>query len=880
MEYIIIDCPFSSINDTQYHLAIVLNGSSVSTALDFLNKDKEVFTKGLVVSGKDIIYHYTGTLTGRVKAVDDEREDMFTPLVQSKLSFNLAVQNFPNWLLDYCNDNRAKVIVYYDEGGGLLHEMWRGYLIAQTLNMTVVNNLLSVALVAVDEVAMAKYMKFKPSLRHVSGDHWCSIYELMDHYHDLHHTSGLDSNTVGFEVIYSIIGLSTSDRMLWHCNLAVEDGSDNLVNNIPDTLVVNLDRWLQNEEATWQDVFTELFDFLNVTFAVGSYGLMTVNDAYILACPTAQTALQQFVYTFSDHTVTTHSFGVYEELTNPPKYGANLQLTVEPDRYKKVVVKSTPERWKGHDYLTDEHYKEIDENKEVRFAWGTTDDQNNGPFTEFGWHKMKYMKMDAEEVNFVEIAPCQDGEGLTMARNGLLPYVDLDSCTGKTEPDPSVADTLDFITFKEGCCCIKMGGGEIGGVDEDRQLKPYFLIMNHMWGNRVNQPAYTMANMHLNDTAWITFKPLGDNMAVHPSDNHYLTIGMSVRFIRENMPIGSLAVANPHHNNWFVSPGAGQPMEHITWSDPAMLLPCDTTVFNFEETGGPYNGAFNGSLTSWNSLYFTAYIRVGNFYFNGSNWVLVGTGETPPTCNVTMRNSTTETTEINKFGIRSFEITNYYYTISNPYLGNNSIDRDKSPKMLVSMYGLSVHNQPVEGQLEMQILGQIRFQSTKNGVGNSIPFLLINDVSINYTDEAEFMEKDIENKEEVVMDANSTTKETMEYELKMASPSVAGFFNNVLVYDTGKQWRNVTQVYLQNTLTPTTLERLKANSLYLQYGSGQLYVEFETPCPYDANLHNVCFGIQSLTEADGYFLPIKREFDYTMETLRVKAMRRNMGLYI
>jgi hypothetical protein len=66
-----------------------------------------------------------------------------------------------------------------------------------------------------------------------------------------------------------------------------------------------------------------------------------------------------------------------------------------------------------------------------------------------------------------------------------------------------------------------------------------------------------------------------------------------------------------------------------------------------------------------------------------------------------------------------------------------------------------------------------------------------------------------------------------------------------------------------------------ARRLGNQYGSGQLYVELETPIHYDDNVHNVCFKVESLTEAAGTFLPVKRTFDYTLERMRVKLMRIN-----
>lgn len=875
MEYINIDFPFSSINDNQYHMALILNGADTLGVRDALKQDKEVFTAGGTRTvGGETVYDYTGTLTGAVKAIDDERSDFLEPLVQSKLSFNMAVQTFPDWLMPYCNTNRAHVIVYFDEDGKTFHEMWRGYLVAQSLNMTVVNNLLSVALVAVDEVAMAKYMNFKATTEYVTNDHWCTLFGLMQHYFNLHYERGFDSSMVGFNKLYQMVGLSSTKRMLWHRDMRIVDDDDNTVTNLPQTFVVNLDRWLQDEEATWSDVLDDICRYLCVTFAIGSYGLMTVNDAYLLTCPNDLPSYTQYVYILDTGSYTTHSYDVYTTLSNPQKVGANFQVTAEPERYKEVVVTSEPERWKGHDYLTDEHYKEIDKTKYVRYQWGTTEDPTNGPFGEFGWHKLRYLKPDAEEADFVEIAPCQNGEGYQMARDGVLPYDNLSSCDGKTEPDASVADSLDFITFKEGCCCIKMGGGEIGGIDEDSQLKPYFLILNHMWGNMVNETSHTMSSTHIADTPWLTFRPLGAVAGVHPGDKHYLTIGMSVMFIRENMPIGSTVDGNSNQHNWFVSPGVGQSMVPITWASPAILLPCDSTVFAFDDPNGPYHGAYYGGLSSWNSLYFTAYIRVGNLYFNGTNWVAVGSGETPPKCNVTMHNSTTETTEVDKYGYRSLETANYYYTVSNPYRGNNSVDRENSPKMIVSMDGLSIHGQPVQGQLEIQILGQIRFQSTNGASSNSIPFVLVSDVEINYTDDAEIMDTDIKNEEKVAISALPTL-EDMQRDLKMATPSVGGFFNNALLFDGGKAWHNVTAVVPQSYSMPTTPERMIARKLADQYSGGQFFVEFDTPVNFDDNIHNVCFSVQNLTEADGRFLPVKREFDYTRETMRVKMQRIN-----
>ena len=872
MYYILLHFPFQSINETNYRLVVALNSTTdLEETTDFIAKMEPLFFKRLpfASSGNNTLYSFEGTLTGSVKVSDDERDDFFEPLVCSKLKFNMAVQQFPGWLLDFCRKRRAKAVLYYDDG--LKHELWRGYLIDQTLSLTVVDDQLSVPLVALDEVAMAKYIRFKPSLTHLKAGRWSSLFTLMEHYHDLHHTQGLEDGAAGFADLYSIIGLTSTDRMLWHRNMKLIDDQGDPVNDLPSTLVVNYDRWLQDEESTWEEVFTQLFEYLGVTFAVGSYGVMTVNDAYLLTAPNDSATVQQFVYVFNTSTITSHSYDVYETLTNPHKVGANLQVTAEPDKYSKVKVISEPERWETHEYLTDEHYKTLG-TAAVKYSWGSTEDQDDGPFDDFGWHKLKYAKPDSKEADYLTIPPCENGEGYLMARNGELPYDDLESCDNKTEPDALCAGSLDFITFKEGCCCIQLGHGTISGVDEDRLLKPYFLIMNHLWNQMFDHKAHTMQAQHLADTPWLKLRPLGLNASIHPGDKHYLRISMDVMFVRENFPIGSTSDGNPHQHNWFASPGVGHTMRAVMWNSPAMIMPTTETVFDFETDAGPYHGGYNAGLWLWNTLSFSAYIHIGQHYFNGNYWVLVGQGDTPPVCNVTMKNSTTSTREIDKYGYYSLETKNYLYTVSNPCMGNNSVGRNTDNAMLVDLYGISVHTQPVNGVLEMEILGQIHFQKSTQ----SVPWVLIDNIDINYTDDSDMLEADIKNTNTWTMDAASTSKETMEKKLDLASPSVNGFFNNALLYDGGKLWHNLSQ------LTPQTGSQFNAMpefwlclQLSYQYGKGQQFVELTTPVDPDDNIHNVCFRVTGLTEVAGRFLPVKRDFDYVTDTLRVKLQRVN-----
>jgi hypothetical protein len=868
MYYNIIKFPFSSVNDVQYTLALCLNDTNDFTGLNnLLREDRELFKK--LPNGEydgDTVYNWQGTLTGSVAAVDDEREDMWTPLVCSKLMFNMACKDFPTWLMSYCNNNRAKVIVYQDEGEPI--ELWRGYLVAQTLNMTVVNYLLSCPLVAVDEVAMAKYMNFKETVEFVKPVHHTTITGLMKIYHSLHHIGGLTTDSTPFGVFYDILGLEHNGTLLWQRDLCVVDSGGVQVNNLPSLLNVNIDRWLQNKDETWETVLLELFDYLGVTFAVGSYGVSygesMVADAYLLTCPTDSPTVEQFVFDLQDGSSTSTNSDQFDTLTNPMKLGGNLQITAEPDNYKEVVVTSKPERWKSHEYLTDEHYKPIDESKAVRYDWGEYEEADK--LKSYGFHKLVYIKPDDDEDEFLEIPPCHNGEGYVMAQNGILPYDNINSCDNKTEPDAAVAGSLDFITFKEGCCVVKVGSGEIGGIDEDSVLTPYFLILNHMWGNMYmpTLPAYyNMTNKHIADTEWLKFKPLGEKQPIHPAGKHYLQIKFNLMFVRENMPD-----LTSGHNLYIPAANPQSSPTLIDWRTPAIIMPQDVSIADFG-----ISSYYNASLNLWYELKFEAYIRIGNFYYNGQGWEYVGTGESAPQCDVTLWSNTNEIKWVTALGQYVIGTANYYFTVSNPYRLSNTIDRyTNGTKLLADLDGVSIHGQELEGQLEMVILGQINIISGEN----SIPFALLNDIEINYTDEAEMVDKDIEIKQKTVMDANSHTKKTYEKSLKMASPQVDGFFENALVYDNGKFWQNLNQVRYQGMGLSFPVEWQHMQRLSMQYGSSQLYVELETPADAFSNVRNVSFRVQGLTETAGYFLPIKRTFDFTKETMRVKLMRMNV----
>lgn len=864
MNHIIIKFPFSSVNDEQYELALCMHAPVAMTNITaILNADSEVFQLiSEESSGKETIHTYIGTLAGSVIASDDERSDLFEAMASSKLQFNMACQTFPEWLMPLC-DLRWVSVILYKIDNRINYEMWRGYLIGQSLNMTVVRNIMACSMAAVDEVGMAKYTLLKGTIG--EGVHHMTIYELVKRYHTLHHTEGYTMNGingVGFDQYYKMLNLYHSGRLLWHRNLAYLDESSNEVRNLPQQLNVNLDRWLLDEQTTWDDVFDAIFSYLNVTFSIGSWGLMTVCDGYMLTCPTDSPTIQQYVYVFANDSFDTQSVSVFEELSNPTKIGGDLNVTTLPARYKSVTVQSTPERWKAHTYLSDDDYPAVDPTKFVKHRFGPTIDIAIDPtigFNSLAYHKLIYLTPKSDEEQYVKILPCVKGEGAIMAANGDLPYDSLTSCDNIDHPTSEVANSLDFITFMEGACVVKIGQFEFDGVDENTKLKNYFLILNHWWGNMYDRKdLHTMQNPHVGDAEWLTFTSLGNVAALHPGERHWLKIGFKAMFIRENMSSDAYlaqpaTIANPVK-------------KRIDWTTPAILLPQDKTYYEkFDDPQSPYYA----HLDNWTLMGFYCMLCVGDLYYNGSYWQNVGQGDTPPRFFMSLWSDNTELGNPDFLGEYDPSVKNYYYCASNPF-NNNTVDPYSF--RLIDLSTLSIHNSPVDGQLKLTILGQIQVFNP-SFTNNSIPFVLISDVDITYTDDAEIAGISIENDTKVWIDANSTTREEMNRSIVMATPSQPGFYNNCLLYDGGKTWRNLSGVVVQGGNIISTPEKNLAAKLASQLANGQCYVELSTPIRFDDNLHNINFSVKHLTEVEGVFSPVKRDYDYTLERLRMKLIR-------
>ena len=93
MDRLIIKFPFQSVKDEQYVLALhhESEDNNYFQAIYAMVNDKRCFRHiETLDDGKEKVYIYEGTLCGSVTAEDDSRDDLFTPLASSKLSFNMA----------------------------------------------------------------------------------------------------------------------------------------------------------------------------------------------------------------------------------------------------------------------------------------------------------------------------------------------------------------------------------------------------------------------------------------------------------------------------------------------------------------------------------------------------------------------------------------------------------------------------------------------------------------------------------------------------------------------------------------------------------------------------------------------------------------------
>ena len=872
---LIIKFPFQSVNDEQYVLALHTQRESAFTeAMAAMNTDSECFTHiSHSVDGKYYVDEYEGLLCGSVTAEDDDRDDLFTPLATSKLKWNIACQQFPLWLMKLCTQVQSVKVVLYavtSNSTNPLRERWRGYLLANTLNMTVVDDKMACPLVAIDELGAAKYMPFRANMKPRRAV--LALYILIKTYWQMQWSE--------FEQVYTDLGLATNQAALYFSR-NMELGKTNSRNEVDILwkIFINLERYYLDKDATWQNVIHDICQYLGVHMEIGGYANNQSYDNYIMSGyddGLFRTGAYSLIYPSSTYTNTTR----YAQLGNQQKIGADLQVTVEPDKYKGVIVASMPARPPKHDYLEDKNVKAIapaeGHGEFVEARIGQLQDGHGQPLE---YWRMMYAEIVTDdeqwtsESDYIKLENCRvSTEGRVVGGSGYFPMTD--APLGHNTPNDTDTDSLEFIAEKKGMIPIKLGNFDFIRDLWPTEMTNYLMLLNNVWGRKYWDDDERVTTDLSEPFKVATLYPFGLDQSLITSDKAYLAIDFSAMFTNEN--IGKAADIFEWNGAW---------LNNLKGRE-SVIFPMTKAFNNYEDGQDNTYGALWGD-TGPNRVihptpFLTCRLRIGNWFYTYDwqdaslrGWTYYEDPAEAPTFRLPVNNAELDHWDLTLNALPIQNVKNYYYSDSHPR------SRLFDKKFYVPLEGLSTTDKQLSGRVELEIWWPTPYlnyyQSTllSDAYYNNILFILINDIDIAFTDEAEVANEDIELVEKVETDPNSTTKEMKELSLKLASPKVPGVFNNSLIYDNGDSMVYLRNIYEQGGSEAFTPEHYIANAMAHVYNRPATWVEFSrqfAAADY-GDVANLEFRVSGLTEAAGTFVPVERKFDFTRSLVRWKLQQ-------
>ena len=862
-----IDFPFSNINDENYVLTLYASRTGAfANAISAMDADTKCFSKKTTqtIDG-NVITSYEGTLVGDVIAEDDEREDVFQPLVASKLKFNMACQQFPTWLMDICDYYTNVKVVLCAKSGMINIERWRGYLMANTLNMTVVNEMMACPLVAVDEVGIAKYLKFKEN--YASSNATPTLLDLFGTYWTLNHTNN-------FAYLYSLLGLNASGNLFVARDLQYRDHNGDPVNNIM-ALCINLERFFLERDATWGDVFADLCTYLGVVLCIGGTS-NGGNDKYILS-GTDYSYGKHLIYTFGSSNYSQQSSRLFADLGNQDKVGADLQCTYKPCEWKGVKVTSTPERPPVHKYLDQDNVKPIAP-ASGHAEWCETrigkDRGNITTIDDYKYRVFQYTQIVDKEDQWIAEAEYVTMENCNLASDartvgmtdGYFPLTD--SALGHQRPQSTDTDSLDFALSKWGLITARIGSYETPRQKISADLKDYFVILNNKWGRKYWDSGSIVTAVDYTAAVIGSLYPFASDKSIRPNNSSYLSLDLSAIFLNENIGSDVRIIEQVGNHNEPVHDLKGKIQD---------VFPITDSFHDWSDTGDSFNGSLVATSTNAvNSYYPYIIVRlsIGNYYWNGSAWVYRSGDTNLPTFNLPLIPTGSPKWYNVATGYMHGEVDNYYYIECRPRVGtSDNVFR-------IPLAGLSTHSQPLSGQVKLEIFGRVPYFNGFNpSIGsvryNNILMVLISDIEIRFTDDAYYKDGlDIDTVGRTIVDATSTTKKMKEVEINLNTPTVDGVFSNCLVYDDGQYWVNLQKVHHSGSGAEKTMEDILSNEMAAIMCNEQEFVEFSRRFDrLTGNIYNVGFTVGSLTEISGTFLPLTRKFNWTKGTVRLKMQR-------
>ena len=869
MYSLLIRFPFSSINDESFELIVyTVSNTDFNSVIDKLNADSRCFRfvsqQNVSIGGRtDLLTTYEGTLTGNVITADNDREDVFVPLVESKLKFNMACQTFPAWLMDLCNYYTNVGVMLLSIDGNQKTELWRGYLMANTLNMSVVDEMMSCPLVAVDEVGMAKYLKFKENYQGETKSP--TLFQLFETYwnYNLYYYVFTD--------MYYLEGINERMSLYLRADLNYTNNSGVQSRDLM-ALTINLERYFLDRDATWGDVFTDICNYLNLVFCIGSVD-NGGRDCYFLT-DYSYGLSSCLVYTFLYGTSSLISDQIFSHFNNPPKVNADFQASYKPCEWKGVKVTSEPQRPPVHTYLGNDNVKPLVEGSNggsmAVTRIGTTRDRDT--LNDYKYRVFQYTEIIDKEGQYVPEEKYVQMDDCVVAQESvfvaLRNYFPVNNINDHARPQVDDAHNIDFAMTKQGIITARIGTYETPRQRVSANLKDYFVMLNHRWGRLYWDDDANIGDEQVNQIKMASFFPFADDVSIRPNNNSYLSIDMSALILNEN--IGrSIRILE---NSLQVSDLKGKIQSVFPLTD------------SYYDWAAGDSADFTGNLVATNTnyivgLYFQPVLKcrlaIGNHYWDGSDWVYEENSANAPTF---MLRLTPEQT--NKYylanGNLHGDVENYYYNECHPRVGaSDNIFR-------VPLVGLSTSSKPLQGKVRFDIYGPMQFVNAKASYVNTVQvlrynnilFVLMSDIKIEFTDGAALAERDIHTIGSEEFDPDSTTKKMKEVELKMSTPTVDGIFNNCLLCENNDTWVNLQRVRRIGG-SNTTPEQLKAEVMASVLCGDQLFVEFskEFSAVDWENIYNVCFTVGKLVEADGTFVPLTRQFNWTKGYVRWKMQK-------
>lgn len=793
---ILIKFPISTVQyEQKYMLGIEFD---YSATLEARLRDDSAFVES---GSTEACLMFIGTLNGDTVIQTDHRESIYEPLITSKLKFNIVSHNFPSWLIEetrYYTDVRVVLALLGEKGGWL--EQWRGYLWGNTLNSVVVDDYISTPVFALDEISMGKYLK----LHNTIGPYGKSrrLWNYFAYYKSF--------NDSYFGHIYQFMQIAyADDEIYWDSKYCLHSADDELADFL-DVLYFDSYGYVfqdkDEEKLAWKDLFSDVCQYLGVTFMVGNHGNQS-NDAYLLETAdqtTAQDNYLRFIHNNETHNdVYITSAGTWTTIIPNEKCDAQFNITLEPAKYKGVKVKSEIKRYESHDFLDDDNLEYWDENSYVLHRWGI-EGSGLGSVASYcvdspKYHKLYYMKPSHKEEQYIETKMTNIDATNNFNANLLINvgYLQADM-TAQNYDYPYNKTNLGYLLSKMGGAIIKTGEFDMREATEDEDLDNYIVLMNHKWINGGWLDDYIAAMdgsaqyaLTGNQYEAVKLKPFGHHEIRHNNETHWLKFDYNLVCGNENLgELDRLTSTSPYH------------VADMRGSE-ALAMPTNSTEYEYEdednaygsEVGSYYNGTpIDGypPIIRWEATH-------GNYELTErGHWVTTGTTGLTRGYNVSHFPASYDkcvyaiSASTDSFGYKFCP----YYNDLKPKSGGGKKD------LLLDIYSYGGPNYPIDGELELTIKNPSICFDWKNGrIGylNNI-FFLLSSLKFSFTDEAEIMDKPTEYEEMDVYDTLSKTKEIDEISFNLSTPQYDGLFYNCFQYtgEGGKAILNAKKFYEQN----------------------------------------------------------------------------------